>query len=291
MPSGRRTPTRPPARPWRSPAGGRSPRPARCPGPPGGGPARPTTAAPGTPGAPPGIDARTCRAPWSSISSSTGVPVGQPVSHGAAGGAVEVPGELRVLEQLAALDHAGELRVVDEPVVDAVGLPRPGTAGRRRHRQPDLGVWSRTTRRRPCSCPTPLGPDRTVRRAVRRHRTPARARRPGWCRGRGPGGLGDLEPFHDLRARTLPTPGIDSSRADTFILPMMSSCCPSAITSPIEAPECLSRFFTSARTRRASAAFSSAAARCSGVRGGRATAAFLSSIWRTLPTLARFAGP
>ena len=72
-------------------------------------------------------------------------------------------------------------------------------------------------------------------------------------------------------ARTLPTPGRDSRRAETFILPMTSFSWPCLMTSWREAPECLSRFLTSARSRRAAAAFSSAAARCSGVRGGRAT--------------------
>jgi len=47
-----------------------------------------------------------------------------------------------------------------------------------------------------------------------------------------------------------------------------------------------SRTFSSARARRAAAAFSSAAVRCSGVRGGRATRAFTSRPRRT-PTCAR----
>jgi hypothetical protein len=38
-----------------------------------------------------------------------------------------------------------------------------------------------------------------------------------------------------------------------------------------EAPECFNRFFTAARSRLAMAAFSRAAALCSGVNGGRAT--------------------
>src|SRR5690606_8802362 len=72
-------------------------------------------------------------------------------------------------------------------------------------------------------------------------------------------------------ARTLPTPGSDSSRAETFILPMTSSVWPSASTSDRETPPCFRRFLTSARSFLALAAFSRAAARCSGVRGGRAT--------------------
>src|SRR5216683_2013529 len=72
-------------------------------------------------------------------------------------------------------------------------------------------------------------------------------------------------------ALTLPTPGKDSSRAETFILPMMSSVPPSLMTSDKVVAPRLRRFLTSARSLRALAAFSKAAARWSGVRGGRAT--------------------
>src|SRR5450432_1774918 len=72
-------------------------------------------------------------------------------------------------------------------------------------------------------------------------------------------------------ARTLPTPGMDSSRAETFILPTTSSVWPSLRTEGRVVKPCLSRFLTSARSLRALAAFSRAAVRCSGVSGGRAT--------------------
>ena len=74
-----------------------------------------------------------------------------------------------------------------------------------------------------------------------------------------------------LRARTLPTPGSDSSTAETFILPTTSLL--SALLEHLAQRRTgvLSRFFTAARSRRAIAAFSRAAARCSGVSGGRAT--------------------
>ena len=72
-------------------------------------------------------------------------------------------------------------------------------------------------------------------------------------------------------ARTLPTLGSDSSSAETFILPRTSFSWPSLMTSSRLPPAYLRRCFTSARSRRAAAAFSSAAARCSAVRGGRAT--------------------
>ena len=84
--------------------------------------------------------------------------------------------------------------------------------------------------------------------------------------------LAEIPIFSMIRcARTLPTPGIDSSRADTFILPTTSSVCPSLRTAGRVVEPCLSRFLTSARSLRALAAFSRAAARCSGVSGGRAT--------------------
>ena len=73
------------------------------------------------------------------------------------------------------------------------------------------------------------------------------------------------------RARTRPTPGRDSSRAETFILPMISLSLPSWMTSAREPCEYFSRFLAAARSRRARAAFARAAARCSGVSGGRAT--------------------
>src|SRR5208282_2073569 len=81
-------------------------------------------------------------------------------------------------------------------------------------------------------------------------------------------------------ARTLPTPGRDSSRAETFILPITSSVAPSLMTSDKLVAPRLRRFFTSARSLRALAAFSSAAARSSGVRGGRATRGHLGFRWK-----------
>jgi hypothetical protein len=64
----------------------------------------------------------------------------QVVEHRLARGAVEVPGELRPLEQAPALDQLGELLAAHEPVVDAVGLPRPREPGGGRDGQPHLGV-------------------------------------------------------------------------------------------------------------------------------------------------------
>src|SRR3979411_1083966 len=81
-------------------------------------------------------------------------------------------------------------------------------------------------------------------------------------------------------ALTLPTPGRDSSRAETFILPITSSVEPSLMTSDKDVAPRLRRFFTSARSFRALAAFSRAAARSSGVRGGRATRGHLGFRWK-----------
>src|SRR5690349_25115158 len=81
-------------------------------------------------------------------------------------------------------------------------------------------------------------------------------------------------------ARTLPTPGRDSSRAPTFILPITSSVVPCLMTSDKDVAPRLRRFFTSARSLRALAAFSRAAARSSGVRGGRATRGHLGFRWK-----------
>src|SRR3954467_10712902 len=71
-------------------------------------------------------------------------------------------------------------------------------------------------------------------------------------------------------ARTLPTPGSDSSTVDTFILPSVSSLSAFLSTSAsVRLPD-LSSPLTSARFLRAAAAFFSASARCSGVSVGSA---------------------
>lgn len=72
-------------------------------------------------------------------------------------------------------------------------------------------------------------------------------------------------------ALTLPTFGKASSSADTFILPKTSSLSASLRTWVRLVPPRLSRSLSSARARRAAAAFSNAAARCSSVNWGRAT--------------------
>src|SRR5947209_334154 len=72
-------------------------------------------------------------------------------------------------------------------------------------------------------------------------------------------------------ALTLPTFGNASSNAETFILPKTSLVSASLSTCLRLVPPRFSRSLSSARARRAAAAFSNAAARCSSVNWGRAT--------------------
>src|SRR5262245_27613475 len=72
-------------------------------------------------------------------------------------------------------------------------------------------------------------------------------------------------------ALTLPTLGNASKSAETFILPKTSSVSASLSTCLRLVPPRLSRSLSSALARRAAAAFSNAAARCSSVNWGRAT--------------------
>src|SRR5512139_2654360 len=196
----------------------------------------------------------------------------------------------RPLEQLAGRDELVELLVAHEPVVAAVALSRAGLAGRRRDRDPDLGVVL-----------ADVGGDRAL---ADRGRS-GEDGEPAAARGAGTILLGDssghgtrhlAEPNSRSRAaiwlaprprtlrlsemlsrsiiwraRTFPTPGIDWSRSRTRIFAITSFSWPCLRTSTSDAPECFRRFFTSARSRREAAALSSAALRCSGVSGGRAT--------------------
>ena len=216
---------------------------SRSPARPAGGPARPTTAARGRRTGRRASLARTCRAPCRSISSSAGRPAARlrrparaGCRSGAAGGRRPTPAAHRG-------DHPVELVLVDEVVVHAVDLAGPRGPGRRRHRDPDLGVAGAQSRGDGALADgggsgehgQPAGSSPVRRRLPARGASAAEA-----LDERGdlvgpepahPAGLGDADLVHDLRARTLPTPGRDSSRADTFILPITSSSCPSLITS------------------------------------------------------------
>ena len=63
----------------------------------------------------------------------------QPALELGAQGAVAAPGVRRVLDELAVGDAAIELVGTEKVIVDAVGLPRPRSARRRRHREAQLG--------------------------------------------------------------------------------------------------------------------------------------------------------
>ena len=124
---------------------------------------------------------------------------------------------------------SGRTRVADEVVVDAVDLPGRG------------GGWSpRPTARRPVRACEQRAHDGALADARRPGQDGHGGRRTGHERSplaelrdeRGalvgaqaadPAGRGDASRSMICAARTLPTPGIDSSSAETFILPMTSS--------------------------------------------------------------------
>ena len=82
-----------------------------------------------------GIFSRTWRAPWTSISSTTGTPSAIRALELRAQRAVAVAGVLGVLDEVAGRDAVVELLGREEVVVDAVLLARPRRARRRRDRQ------------------------------------------------------------------------------------------------------------------------------------------------------------
>ena len=191
-------------------------------------------------------------------------------------------------------DHPVELLVVDEEARDRLPHLASAVLGSHRHRRPKLRVILANPREngalrprgpgehgqlRPVAddarprtgrrgCPRPLiaevgesSPPNSVSSAAR------------WLAPRPPTRRDSAMPSRSIicLARTLPPPGIDSRRAETFIFPITSSDLPSLSTWGSVVEPRLRRFLTSARSLRALAAFSRAAARCSGVRGGRAT--------------------
>src|SRR5699024_10869022 len=84
-------------------------------------------------------------------------------------------------------------------------------------------------------------------------------------------GLSDLEVFHDLTSFDLANLGRASRRADTLVLPMISSVSAFSRTSFKVVSPRLRDAFNSARALRASAALARACLRCSSVSFGRAT--------------------
>src|ERR1017187_8493409 len=225
------------------------------------------------------------------------------LGHRLARRAIAIPGEPRPLKQLPGRGHRLELGLADEEILAAVQLTRPRPAGRDRSGEPDLRAVA-PDRLNDCALADAGGPGehsqaRGDRESVYRIRTCSRIShgpvapvpaRSAWLDGQlsPPNSFSSavrwLAPSPRTRrdsampsrsmiclARTLPTPGMDSSNAETFILPTMSSVWPSLRTAGRVVEPCLSRFLTSARSLRALAAFSRAADRCSGGSGGRAT--------------------
>ena len=85
-----------------------------------------------------GIAARTWRAPWTSISSTTGHARADATLELGAQRPVAAPGVVGVLDELARRDQLVELLAAEEVVVDAVALARARRAGGGRHRQLEL---------------------------------------------------------------------------------------------------------------------------------------------------------
>ena len=76
-----------------------------------------------------GIAARTWRAPWTSISSTTGTPRCDAALELRAQRPVAAPGVVGVLDELARRDQLVETLAGEEVVVDAVALARAGARG------------------------------------------------------------------------------------------------------------------------------------------------------------------
>ena len=85
-----------------------------------------------------GIAARTWRAPWTSISSTTGTPARRRAVELGAQRPVAAPGVVGVLDELARGDAPVELLAREEVVVDAVALAGARRARGRRDRQLQL---------------------------------------------------------------------------------------------------------------------------------------------------------
>src|SRR5690606_10150741 len=207
---------------------------------------------------------------------------GQRLHHRRARGAVAVAGEFRVFEQLAVVDPLRERLAVDEVVVLPVDLALPRGAGGHRDAAEDLRRQvTQDADDAGLADPGRTGDDSEPVPGLTRHRltgalhsplnSASRALR---CRSPSPRSrrLAAISSFSMVAwARTLPTPGRASSSAETFILPRTSSLSACLSTSARVVPPRFSRSLSSARARRAAAAFSKAAARCSSVSWGSAT--------------------
>ena len=236
-----------------------------------------------------GSAALIARAPCRSTSTSTGRPAASAsldrLPRGA--GALQAAVDLGPLQQLAALDQPVEPGRADEAVVAPVDLTGTRVPGGGRHAEVQLGQLPRAARRPRCSSRRrrgrpgrsagPSGPSATAPVLTRRRSRPAAPCAAG-RRARAAGGYGAISSRSMIWRR-----GPCRRPAWPRAAPRPSSCraprrCRTASrTSPRVVPPRLSRSFSSARARRAAAAFSNAAARCSSVSWGRAT---VSSVFR-----------
>ena len=171
-----------------------------------------------------GIASRTCRAPWTSISRTTGSPRRSRPSSSAAQGPVAPSRVGGVLDELAVGDALLELVGAEEVVVDALRLPGPGRRA----------SWPRPTGRAPARaragrgsaspCPTPDGPVITKTLATGRSGAWAQRRRssatssPRWRSERPPRVLlGEIRHWpRILLTFTRPYLGTASSRSKTL---------------------------------------------------------------------------
>ena len=225
-----RSPARPPPAVRRS-----SPRP-RSRGPAAAAPAPPSTAGPGRSRSRRGTCARTCAAPLTSISRITSRPSASAAPRTARGVPDRWSDETSAHSRSSSvLDHPVELRFGDEEVVarrrprraDAHGSSRrwnsaspsgSRTAGAVRRRFPSR---PRRGPRGRSACRVAHGQAVTSCRTSSSSISRCLAPRPRTRR------LAEMSSSSMIFwARTLPTPGSDSSTFDTFILPTMSSCPP-----------------------------------------------------------------
>src|SRR6266545_1659404 len=187
----------------------------------------------------------------------------EPLLDRGARGAVEVAGELGPFQQLLGVDEVPELRPVHEVVVLPVGLVLATRAGGHRDRQPhpSRARLVVVAHRLFVPCPAHLPAVNSPSSAFRCWSPSPRRRR-----------LSAIFSFSMIWvARILPIPGSACSTAETLSLPTTSSVSARSRTAESVVLPDLSCSFSSARALRISAAFSSAAARCSGLSVGSGT--------------------
>src|SRR5439155_8782306 len=173
------------------------------------------------------------------------------------------------LQEVVPLQAGVELLVGEEVVVDAVTLTGPRRARRHRYGEPQVSPVTLEEPADDGAFPRPgrSGNDQEdAQRAFSKcSSSPWR-----WCRPSPRTRRLSLISSSSMRRRalTFPTPGIDSSKVRTLSLASASSHAPRSSSSCNVRSPVFNCSFTAARMRRASAALSSAAWRCSGESGG-----------------------